>query len=100
MDQHPGSIFAPPRVERNCDTGVGKPTLTQIPQIQHVYLTAGSQHMAPLKRPFPTGIEEEALPTVGRGGKVGVRNCNQHLRDPPIPCILLKVTWESLVGIG
>ena len=100
MDQHPGSLFAPLRAGHNCDAGVGKPTLTQMPQIKHGYLTAGSQRMVPLKRTLPTRIEEEAFLTGGRGGKGGVINYNQRLRDPPLPCILLKVIWEIPVGIG
>ena len=93
-------VFYQQHAGHNCDTGVGKPTLTQMPQIQHGYLTSGSQHMAYLKRHLPTGIGEEALPTGERGGKVGVINCNHRLQDPPLPHILLKVTWESPVGIG
>ena len=55
-------FFAPPCAGHNCDTGGGKPTLTHIPQIQHVCLAAGSEHMAPLKIFFLTGIVAEALP--------------------------------------
>ena len=100
MDQHPGSIFAPPRAGHNCDTGVGKPTLTQMPQIQHVYLTEGSQRMAPLKIHLPMGIEAEASPTDGVECKGGVKNCNRRLCEPPLPHILLKVPLEITVGIG
>ena len=132
MDQPPGSLFAPtraghnfdtgagkltltqmpqiqhicltagslPRAGQNCDNGVGKSTLNQMPQIQHVCLAAGVQRIAPLKKTLPTGIGSEASSTGGREGKVGVRNCNQYLRDSPLPLFLLKVTWESPVGIG
>ena len=56
--------------------------------------------MSTLKRPFPNGLEAESSRTGGRGGKGGVRNVNQRLWYPPPPHIILKVTWDSPVGIG
>ena len=90
MDQPTVSLFAPPRAGQNCETGGGKPSLTQMPQIQHVCLTAGSNWMAPLKRPLPTGIGAEALPTGGRVGEGGVKNCNHQLQNPLSPISFLN----------
>ena len=86
--------------KKKCDNGGGKPTITQMPQIQHVCITLVSQQMEPLKRLFPMGIRAEVSPTGGRGGKGRIRNCNQCLRDPCLPCLFYKINWESPVGIG
>ena len=99
-DQPLGSSFTPPRAGHNCDTGGGEPNLPQMPQMQHVYLVAGSKWPSPLYIPFLPGRGAEGPQNGGRGDKGGLSNCSNRLHTHPNSCPPLQTPWYNTVVIG